>query len=100
MTKSFTAIALVAASLIGSSLSASAQTPAAAPGAGGAAIGSSVGAAEAPRTTREREITTGASTGVVATEQPGVAPPSPTGAPVPNAAVSKPAADQAAPAGR
>ena len=97
MTKSFQFAALIAASLLGSTMISSAQTPAAAPGAaGGATVGSDVGAAGTTR-----GATTGAaSTGVVATETPGVVPPSPTGAPVPNAAISKPAADQAAPAGR
>lgn len=87
------AASLIAVSLFGSTMIASAQTPAAGPGAaGGATVGSDVKAAD---TARETGVTTGMST-----TQQGVAPRSPTGAPVPNAAVSKPPADAAAPAGR
>lgn len=81
--------ALVAATLAASSMMASAQTPAAAPGAGaGATVGSDA---------KGTDINT--TTGMSNTQQ-GVTPKSPTGAPVPNAATSKPPADAAAPAGR
>ncbi len=101
MTKASKIIALATASLLGSTLFAVAQTPAGGADAGVGADASRAERIEDARANREPGMTTGG-VGMERREieRREARPVGPTGAPLPNAAISQPSAVEAAPAGR